>query len=209
MKNHLKLNKFVLITLLISFSCTIFGMQDANDQFLRAVLDGNVAGIKQALDYGVNADATFYFQHRYRFAVPDTALRFSVGAGRTDIVKLLLEKGANVDATNEYGKTALMFAIALDRTDLIKILLENGANINARDSNGDTVLMLASSYGCSSDIVKLLLERGADINAIHHGGQTALTITTQSPTFLHSIDIIDLLEEEMHQSSVSTTPVTK
>jgi ankyrin repeat protein len=201
MQNHLKLNKFVLITLLISFSCTTFGMQDANNQFLRAVLNGNVAGIKQALGHGVNVDTTF----QCNYCVAETALRYAVAVGRADIVKLLLELGANVDAKNFYGKTALMYAVAVGRTDLIKILLEKGANVNARDDYGNTVMLLASSYG-RSDIVKLLLERSADINAVHDGGKTALTITTETPAYLHQIDVIDLLQEEEHWS---TTPVTE
>jgi len=46
---------------------------------------------------------------------------------RPDIVKLLLEKGADVNAKNHYGTTALKAASDIGHTDIVKMLKEAGA----------------------------------------------------------------------------------
>ena len=49
--------------------------------------------------------------------------------------KMLLRKGASVNATNQSKKTALFVAALFDRRDVMKVLLENGADPNAKDIN--------------------------------------------------------------------------
>jgi uncharacterized protein (TIGR02145 family) len=83
--------------------------------------------------------------------------------GNLDIVRQLLEKGADVNA--EYGgQTALMFASSHGRIDLVKLLLDKGANVNSRLAGGFSALYGASGYG-KTDVVQLLLDKGADANA--------------------------------------------
>src|SRR5207248_11121897 len=53
--------------------------------------------------------------------------------GALDAIKLLLERGATVDATENVRKqTALMWAVAEDHREGVKLLLQYKANINAR-----------------------------------------------------------------------------
>jgi ankyrin repeat protein len=49
------------------------------------------------------------------------------GGGRTEMVKLLLDKGANVEARSDDGTTALQLAVSNGNTEVVKLLREKGA----------------------------------------------------------------------------------
>jgi len=93
--------------------------------------------------------------------------------GFKDIVKYLIEKGAEVEFTDLEGKTALILASRRGHTDIIKLLLRAGANINAADDDGWTALMQVSWAGYF-DTVKALVEAGANVNQADNWGRTAL-----------------------------------
>lgn len=74
--------------------------------------------------------------------------------------KTLLDKGANVNATDDKGVTALMLASRNGRHEIVKDLVERGAEINFKDKDGVTALMLASRGG-HREVKKLLQRAGA------------------------------------------------
>ena len=59
---------------------------------------------------------------------------------RIEIVKMVLDKIADVNAKDKFGRTALMFAVRRGRQELVKELLEKGAEVNAKDDEGNTPL---------------------------------------------------------------------
>ena len=90
------------------------------------------------------------------------------------MLKLLLDFGANVNATAKGGVTALMIAVGPVRieekgyygstasvlleggdADVVKLLLDNGADVNAKDVHGNTALYYAVQKG--DDKIKFLL----------------------------------------------------
>jgi ankyrin repeat protein len=86
--------------------------------------------------------------------------------GLTELVRLLLERGADVN-TRERTKhtTALTAASARGHDQIVEQLLEKGADINARGGTYyGTALIAASAWG-HGQVVERLLEEGADINA--------------------------------------------
>jgi ankyrin repeat protein len=95
--------------------------------------------------------------------------------GQTDTVKLLLEKGATIDATNKDGWTAVLLAANHGQTETVKLLLEKGAKIDATENTGWTALMLAASDG-RMETVRLLLDKGAEVDKKKPDGLTALMI---------------------------------
>jgi ankyrin repeat protein len=95
----------------------------------------------------------------------------------SEVVTLLLAKGANPNTTNSVGRSALMLATFGQPSSVLKALLQAGANVNAQDRNGNTALMAAVEDN-NVEAVKLLLKAHADRALRNKDGQTALSIAT-------------------------------
>lgn len=120
-----------------------------------------------------------------------TPLNLASYEGKTDIVKYLLSKGADVKAKDKEGSTPLQNAAAKGHFDIVKMLVEKGSDVNYRDDNGVTPL----HFGCMSgklDVVKYLVEKGADINAVSNIGRKPVV----DGIFSGNIDIIRYLESK-------------
>ena len=90
------------------------------------------------------------------------------------ILKLLLAKGANVNARDRVGQTVLSLAAAVCDVATLRVLLRAGAHINTRDKRGNGALIGAVQH-CNSDTLKLLLKEGINVNARNKEGKTVLT----------------------------------
>ena len=71
----------------------------------------------------------------------------AASGGYADIVKLLIDHGANVNAKSSAGNTALTYACCGGYEDVVKILLDAGADVEHQNENGHTPLMEAASCG--------------------------------------------------------------
>ena len=101
-----------------------------------------------------------------------TALHHAAAYGTVDIVKLLLDQGADINARNSRDATPLHWAIG--NTPNVKLLLEKGAEINAQTEDGRTPLYLAATQRFSPADLQLLLDHGADPNLASINGGTPL-----------------------------------
>ena len=102
-----------------------------------------------------------------------SALMLGAKAGNLQIVKILVEKGADTEIKNKNGFTALMLAASNNSLACMKVLLHGGANIEAKCNYGITSLMYAATSN-RIEALKLLLDFGASTEAINDGGSTAL-----------------------------------
>jgi hypothetical protein len=92
----------------------------SNDILLQAVRKGDAAAVKAALDAGVPADAKFRYDR--------TALSFAADRGQVEIVKLLIDRGADVNAKDSfYAVTPLVWAANNGHVEVARILLSRGA----------------------------------------------------------------------------------
>ena len=79
-----------------------------------------------------------------------TPLMIAASANKVDTVRLLLEKGANVNAKSASGDTALAYAVIRGASEeLLKTLINSGANVNDKNSAGDSLLNLATKKGAT------------------------------------------------------------
>ena len=96
-----------------------------------------------------------------------TAVMRAALDGNTEIVKELLQQGADINQRDDNGRTALMFAVINTHYETVKVLLDYGADVNATSNKGGTALMGAASAG-DLRIAQALLDKGADVHARVH-----------------------------------------
>ena len=127
---------------------------------------GNAAEVEKQLAWGVNPNSKTF---RYRTA----PLHEAAANGKLRIVKLLLEKGANVNVTNEGGETPLHYAAKHGYLEVMEILLENGAD-PAQKGTGCGTPMQWARRNRQIQSIKMLLDHDVSINQRGSGGRTAL-----------------------------------
>lgn len=146
---------------------------------------GDLTKVSEYLQEGVDVNATFYG----RTALNDASL-----AGQIDVVKYLVEKGANINHVNSDGRTSLCLAINAGHYHVARYLLDIGADVNmGRDrytplfeavvgghnkyikpafiesllDKGARVSDDAFVEACKGniDVLEMLLKRGANVNS--------------------------------------------
>lgn len=104
----------------------------------------------------------------------ETPLFHAVRNGKHKIIKLLLNKGADVNGKITAALlTPLMVAARSNDVEAIKILLEGGAKIDAVDKSGNTAFHFALKYTVLKS-AQYLLEKGANINTVTVRGESTL-----------------------------------
>ena len=101
-----------------------------------------------------------------------TALMIAVWTEKTGFVRLLLDRGADVNHQDKDGDTAVHGAAMNGDSRLLQLLLDHRANPNIRNRLGGTALMWAASYGYD-EAVQVLLSKGADARIKDVDGVTA------------------------------------
>lgn len=105
-----------------------------------------------------------------------TALFLAAEAGRIDLVKSLIDKGADIETGGSSGRSPLMIAAAEGNLDIMDLLLSKGADIEcSTHKTGWTCLMSAAWYS-RGDAARVLIKKGADIHKRNEDGSTALSI---------------------------------
>lgn len=106
-----------------------------------------------------------------------TALHLAAFFGKNDAARLLLNKGAPVNArsTNAMENMPLHAAAAGRQAEMIRLLIERGATVNARQHGGWTPLHAAAQNG-DLEIARALVDGGADVQARADNNQTALDL---------------------------------
>jgi ankyrin repeat protein len=111
-----------------------------------------------------------------------TPLLTATEKGRHEIVRLLLSKGAKIEAIDDDGNTALHLTRS---KDIAMALIDCGADIEARNKNGCTPLLTERR---PHEIVRLLLSKGAKTEAIDDDGNTSLHLTYSEDVAMALID---------------------
>lgn len=95
--------------------------------------------------------------------------------GRNDIVKLMLEAGADVNRVQIFGMTPLLNALSNGHVEVVQTLLKAGARADARDSGRTSALMYAVD-SLNPALVEMILEQNVDITHRDINKNTALRL---------------------------------
>jgi uncharacterized protein len=105
----------------------------------------------------------------------DAPLVMAAYEGHTDIVRLLLEAGADVTAVDPGMKaTALHAAAYAGRTDAAQLLIEYGIDIDKQGPKNGYTALHDAIWQNNIDTAKVLIEAGADLTLQSHSGETPL-----------------------------------
>lgn len=120
--------------------------EDPGDELRHAATTGDVAKVKELLDKGVDANAANPYG--------GTALVYACDKGYPEIVKLLLEHGADPNFRNNfYGYPAIGWAAQKGNVEIAKLLLDKGAE-------ADFSILQMGIAANSPGMAKLILDRG-------------------------------------------------
>lgn len=144
----------------------------AQRKMLSAIRDGRIEVVHQLILDGVEPDFTVKLG-------PDcftTPLIEAVADERSDILRLLLDKGASINFASKRCGGALRVAAWNGDSDVVQTLLGRGADVHSRDGDGMTPLLDAASNASDMATIQLLIKAGSDVRAIDNEGNTALML---------------------------------
>lgn len=147
-------------------------MTDWNQQLFNAAKTNNLPKVVEALDAGAYVNRAGENN--------DTPLMHAASMGYSEIVNVLLERGADMNMqTRDTAETALHFAIAYKNEACVHALLDHGADTNIAAGRHGTALIYAASLDMP-DIVQRLLENGADPNVRDGDQKTAAQVAIEN-----------------------------
>lgn len=144
------------------------GGSDPGDRLVNASSTGNLQEVRELLEANPGK-----INHK---RAGKTALHVACHQGRTEIVKFLVNKGADKDVKDEQDYSALHHAAYGDKSGQTVItMLNTGTNVNVSDNkNKSTPLHLAVNQGNDAGVKALLSSRHCDVNCQDLAGDTPL-----------------------------------
>ena len=103
-----------------------------------------------------------------------TPLFLAAALGKLDVLRSLIENGADINASTADNCTPLMIAIESGNINVATFLIEHGANVHLKDDRGDTALHYAISryilHNCNDSlkVCSCLIKHGADVNGCNN-----------------------------------------
>jgi serine/threonine-protein phosphatase 6 regulatory ankyrin repeat subunit B len=186
------------VKLLLQLGASIDCQDESGKTSLRVSVETGIFEVKKC-----------FVEHR-EVAQSDTELQHVVNPERTikkrnslkipEVVRELLEHGANVNTADNEGETPLHIAGWEGHVEVVQELLEHGANVNTADIYGRTPLHVAVWKG-RAEVVRELLEHGANVNNADKDGRTPLHMAGRK----RRVEVVrELLE---HDANVNTADI--
>jgi len=133
----------------------------------RAISENNIEAVSQLLDKHpdwINADKFW----------GDTPLHTAVQVANLDIIKLLINRGADVNEVKDFGVTPLHIAVYNNNIEIAKLLLNSGADINSIGYRQDYTPLHIAICGHNMEMIKFLIQNNADLSIKDGKGRTSI-----------------------------------
>uniref|UniRef100_A0A4W3HH18 Ankyrin repeat and KH domain containing 1 n=1 Tax=Callorhinchus milii TaxID=7868 RepID=A0A4W3HH18_CALMI len=207
---------------LTCLSCCRTGSKLGISPLMLAAMNGHVASVKLLLDMGSDINAQIEtnrntaltlacFQGRaevvsllldrkanveHRAKTGLTPLMEAASGGYAEVGRVLLDKGADVNAppVPSSRDTALTIAADKGHYKFCELLINRGAHIDVRNKKGNTPLWLAANGG-HFDVVQLLVQAGADVDAADNRKITPLMAAFRKG----HVKVVQYLVKEVNQ----------
>ena len=143
--------------------------QEGNAEEVRRLIHNHGVDVNFKMGSGSRWDSRFEMREgRWQ----TTPLIEATRKSHIEIVKILLDAGADIDREDAYKwmNTPLLWAVSYNHYEIVKFLLDAGAKVDQADMWGSTPLRCVKS----KDVAKILLEHGADPNKANEEGETPL-----------------------------------
>ena len=150
-------NASMVETLLIAGADSNAALMTGETALMRAAYTGDIDTVDVLLEYGADVNAKEPVREQ-------TALMWALDRKRMEVVRRLVERGADIRATTTLGFTPLLFAARHGNSEAVKMFLDAGADANTTANDNLSALHVAVLRG-HGDVAVLLLEGGADPNA--------------------------------------------
>ncbi|WP_165482718.1 ankyrin repeat domain-containing protein [Legionella gresilensis] len=171
-----------------------------NDEIISAIEEKNVDALRDYITTTENDinylydNYSFYYDYvsLLHMAVYNSAYSYSV-----EIIKLLLDHGANVNCLSRFhDKSPLHYAADVGNVTVVDLLIQHGADINLQDDNGKVPLHYALG---KPDCMELLLKKGAQTHLNDANGDTPVNYAYM----MQLADEVKLLKEYGAELSVT------
>ena len=165
-------------------------MLEGETPLIRAILNNNSDMIELLLSHP-KIDPNLYSKETGVMGKKMPPLHWMIVVTKNPfLVNLICKKGADVEASIDFGMRAIHLAVEVSSSEIVSCLLENGANIEAKMFEnqhnllgwGDTALHRAIELE-EYEISHFLVGKGADINALNNYGRSTVMLASERDNF--------------------------
>lgn len=144
---------------------------NGNTLLIYSVRNEKLELTKFLIDHG--ADLEVPDEYDYTPLLQAAAARVEDGISAQ--LQLLVEKGANINAKDRYGRSVLQSSIQSNNPEVVKFLIDYGADLESTDNRGETALFNAVGLN-NPTMVQLLIDHGANLEVKNEYGKTLLDV---------------------------------
>ncbi len=183
----------------LDLGITMGAMIAAPDTLLvRAIWDENVGEVRRLLAAG--EDVNFLDESTETLPLGEAAR-----SGEPELLRTILDAGADPNGRSSGGRTALMM---LDNEDadagMVRALIAAGAKVNLKDEEGNTALHVAAEFE-KAEVLSALIEAGAKVNASNKEGKTPLMVAAEEGSLDNVKALIAAGADPNHRSKEGET----